>query len=132
MVYLDELPQIKDGCQVAMVPLNYPNPNWLPGITLLIVGKRHHMRFFPIKDPHWIAPPPTYKDSKMIPPVDPATKNLKAGLVIDHSVVDSNRFSFYLQSHDSPLGTAHTGHYVVLENSSGYTPQELQELVSVH
>lgn len=92
--------------------------------TLVVVGKLHQTRFFPIsaKDDH---------------PVDPRTvlkaddKNFQAGLVIDHTVVFPHQFSFYLQRHDSPLGTAKSRHYAVIENKSGYDADEPQKVVRI-
>ncbi|KAF4634153.1 hypothetical protein G7Y89_g3969 [Cudoniella acicularis] len=73
--------------------------------TLLVVGKRHHARFYPN---------PNDKKS-----------NLKAGACVDEEVIAPNQFAFYLQSHDSPLGTARTGHYVVVVDDCEYGAQEL-------
>lgn len=81
-----------------------------PRITLVIVGKRHHARFYSTK------------------PGDP--QNVRSGLVVDSTVVYPKQFNFYLQAHDSPIGTARNAHYVVLENESGYNADELQEIVS--
>src|SRR3954451_21481923 len=67
MVIADEIPRIKAGCISAGKKLKLGD-NWTPHLTLLIVGKRHHTRFFPIKDDR-----NGVKD----------TKNLQAGLVID-------------------------------------------------
>ncbi|CAG8961370.1 hypothetical protein HYFRA_00013831 [Hymenoscyphus fraxineus] len=105
MVFAEELPQIQLGAQRAV-----GNQQSRPKITLLVVGKRHHTRFFPYD---------RYKE-----------ENLTAGLVIDHTVVNPQHFNFYLQSHNSPLGTARSAHYVVIENESGYTPHELQEVTN--
>lgn len=119
MVKDEELIQIrkavanaKAGAQVDNVPkkvLDFASA-WDPKITLIVVGKRHHARFFP----------------------NPAgEKNLNAGSCIDDKVTAPNQFNFYLQSHESPIGTARTGHYVVIVNECGYTPKELQETVGL-
>ncbi|KAF7881056.1 uncharacterized protein EAF02_006947 [Botrytis sinoallii] len=83
--------------------------NWCPKITLLVVGKRHHTCFFP-------------KLAKN----DKYNNNLSSGLVIDSGVVTPNHFSFYLQSHDSALGTARSAHYIVIINESDYTPSRFK------
>ena len=120
MVYLEELPLIRDGCRAALthpkvrLPLNTP----LPKITLLVVGKRHHTRFPLSKN----LPNNAIGDKKL-------DRSLQAGLLIDHTVVNAHQFSFYLQSHDSPQGTARPGHYVVIINESEYGVKELQEIV---
>ncbi|TVY81280.1 putative protein tag-76 [Lachnellula suecica] len=109
MVYLDELPKVKAGC--LAIGEKRQIPGYDPKITMLVVGKRHHTRFYP-------------KDS----PKDKVGKNLNPGLVIDHTIVTPQYDNFYLQSHDSPEGTARSGHYVVISNDSGYTPEKLQEV----
>ena len=103
MVNEEELPQIiaaYDDCGIE--------EHCRPHITLLVVVKRHHTRFY-------------QQDSN---------KNFKAGLCVDSAVVAPNLFNFYLQSHDSPQGTARNGHYVVIHNGSGYSARHLQEIVS--
>lgn len=106
MVYEDELPLIRDAFEkLAGAP-----KDWKPKITLLVVGKRHHAKFF-------------RSDAT-------SDLNLPAGSVIDKEVIHPRHTEFYLQSHDSPLGTAKTAHYVVIVNESGYTPNQLQDIVS--
>ena len=108
MVRLAELPQIRE----AIESVKRSNPEWtrLCSITLVVVGKRHHARFYPKM--------PTNKSG-----------NLEPGTIVDTVIVAPSQFSFYLQSHDSPLGTARSAHYVVLENESGYTGHDLQRVV---
>ncbi|KUJ21351.1 Piwi-domain-containing protein [Mollisia scopiformis] len=103
MVRDEELPQIQEACrkiQAGRTPRSIQ-------ITLLVVGKRHHTRFFP-------------KGRE-------SPENLKAGLCVETEVMPLHQFSFYLQSHQSALGTARSGHYVVIENESRYTATLLQE-----
>ncbi|TVY15724.1 Protein argonaute 1A [Lachnellula arida] len=100
-----ELPQIQRACRQAM-----QENETMPRITLVIVGKRHHSRFY-----GWN-------------PRD--TANLNAGLVVDRDVIAPKQFNFYLQSHGSPLGTARSAHYVVLENGIGYNANQLQQLTN--
>jgi hypothetical protein len=85
-----------------------------PKITMLVVGKRHHTRFY----------------LKIDLPAGAKNTNLNAGLIIDHTVVNPQYDNFYLQSHDSPEGTARSGDYVVIVNESGYTPELLHNTVS--
>jgi hypothetical protein len=102
MVKDEELPQIEAACTEFGKSDN--KPSWEPLITLIVAGKRHHARFYP----------------------DPAGKdNLRAASCMDSMVVAPDQFNFYLQSDDSPLGTARTGHYVVITNGSGYNAKEL-------
>jgi eukaryotic translation initiation factor 2C len=79
-------------------------------LTFLVVGKRHHARFYP-------------KDAKTGYP------NFGPGLIVASHVVAPKQFNFYLQSHDSALGTARSGHYVVFKNDTNYAADKLQEVV---
>src|SRR5450756_2978996 len=53
-------------------------------------------------------------------------------MVVASDVVAPEQFNFYLQSHDSALGTARSGHYVVFRNESKYAANKLHEVVSPH
>ncbi|KAJ7127311.1 argonaute-like protein [Mycena crocata] len=64
----EELPQIKNACQLL---------NIKPKITLVVVGKRHHIRF---------------SDEK-------TAGNCTSGTVVDRDIVHPFEFDFYLQSH---------------------------------
>ncbi|KAE8443761.1 hypothetical protein EG329_001355 [Mollisiaceae sp. DMI_Dod_QoI] len=92
MVYDEELSQIERGAEAAGKKRGI---TVRPAVTLIVVGKRHHTRFFP-----------TYRPGNK----PEAGKN------------------FYLQSHDSPIGTARSGHYVVIKNGSNYSLEQLQEI----
>lgn len=109
MVKLEELPQVREAYNAAVdyLKIAITDRKPPPKVTILVVGKRHHARFYPT-------------DNK---------KQVEAGLVVDTDVVNPNYSNFYLQSHDSPKGTARSAHYVVIENESGYNLKELEELV---
>ena len=77
-----------------------------PRITLIIVAKRHHTRFYPTGD--------SLADSM---------KNAKCGTVVDRGITNARTWDFFLQSHSvvsagnrKPFGTARPGHYVVLRD----------------
>ncbi|KUJ21325.1 stem cell self-renewal protein Piwi, partial [Mollisia scopiformis] len=109
MVKTDELPEIKAA--IERVRQTAPGRNYMPKITLVVVGKRHHSRFYPANKP---------EDSR----------SLCAGHVMDTNVVIPHAFNFYLQSHDSALGTAKPAHYVVIVDESGYGGGKLQEVTN--
>ncbi|KAF7911733.1 uncharacterized protein EAE98_011848 [Botrytis deweyae] len=110
MVLREELPQVRVACMRMATKYDGNSPL----ITLLVVGKRHHARFFP-----------------EIPLNAPANgRNLIAGTVVDRNVNDPNRTNFYLQSHDSALGTARTGHYVVIVDESAYGLDRLERVTN--
>lgn len=94
-------------------------------VTLLVVTKRHHTRFFPLKDVTDIKSRNERKGPKKTP-----DKNLRSGLVVDDKVVDRNNFSFYFQSHHSELGTAKNAHYFVIPNEMNISASELWTFVS--
>jgi len=70
----------------------------LPKLTFIVVGKRHHLKFFVQS-----------RDSVDQPP---------QGLVIDTEVVSPLYPNFYLQSHAGMLGTRKSSHYTVLHNEN--------------
>jgi eukaryotic translation initiation factor 2C len=74
-----------------------------PKITVIIVGKRHHVRFFPS------------------PNVADRSGNCPAGTVVDRDVVHPTEFDFYLQSHGGLLGTSRPAHYSVLHDENGFS-----------
>jgi len=82
-----------------------------PTITFVIVGKRHHTRFFPTAGS---------RPSK--------SGNCPPGLVIDTEIISPNMFDFFLQSHAGLLGTSRPSHYVVLKDENKFTPDSLQAL----
>ncbi|KAI0399976.1 ribonuclease H-like domain-containing protein [Xylaria palmicola] len=91
----EELPQLRAACKL------YPNAdraNGLPRITIVIVGKRHHTRFF------------TTKGSEC----HESSGNPKAGTVVDRGVTEARTWDFFLQSHAAIKGTARPAHYVVI------------------
>ena len=69
-----------------------------PRFTIIIVGKRHHTRFF-------VPAGSTAADG---------SDNPKCGLVVDRGVTEARNWDFFLQSHASPIGTARPSHYYVL------------------
>ncbi|KAH9910664.1 argonaute-like protein [Epithele typhae] len=99
-----ELPQLKRACERAHVN---------PKITLIIVAKGHHVRFFPRSDAgrHEMD----------------GSGNCPAGLVVDNDITHPLEFDFYLQSHRG-YGTSRSAHYSVLYDENGFTPDSIQSL----
>ncbi|KAI0677581.1 argonaute-like protein [Trametes maxima] len=85
--------------------------NIKPKITVVVVGKRHHVRFFPTNS----------NDADR-------SGNCPAGTVVDNHIVHPTEFDFYLQSHSGLLGTSRPAHYNVLLDENGFTPDSLQAL----
>ncbi|KAG1821113.1 Piwi domain-containing protein, partial [Suillus subaureus] len=71
-----------------------------PLITYLIVGKRHHVRFFPTNS----------QDG------DRKSGNVQAGFVASEGIANPIAKDFYLLSHGGILGTSRPAHYIVLKD----------------
>ncbi|KAI0832378.1 argonaute-like protein [Trametes gibbosa] len=97
-----ELPQLRAACTNAGIQAK---------ITVIVVGKRHHVRFFPQK-----------------PGDADRSGNCPAGTVVDKDIGHPLEFDFYLQSHSGLLGTSRPAHYSVLYDENGFTPDSLQAL----
>jgi eukaryotic translation initiation factor 2C len=90
-----------------------------PKITIVIVGKRHHTRFYPTK----------------IEDADgggrqASTGNCKPGTVVDRGVTSEALFDFFLLAHQGLKGTSKPAHYVVLKDENNFGADQLQTLVS--
>lgn len=70
-----------------------------PEITFIVVGKRHHVRFFP----------KSRNDGDK-------SGNCPAGFVADEGVGNPAVRDFYLQSHGGLLGTSRPSHYITLRD----------------
>ncbi|KAJ7283579.1 argonaute-like protein [Mycena rebaudengoi] len=97
-----ELPLIKKACQELGID---------PKVTILVVGKRHHVRFFPQSE----------RDADR-------SGNCRAGTVVDREVAHPTEFDFYLQSHGGLLGTSRPAHYSVLYDENNFSADALQSL----
>jgi len=100
----EELPRLKRACAKAGL-----NP--LPPVTVVVVGKRHHVRLFP-----------TSKQD------EDRSGNCPSGTVVDVDITHPTEFDFYLQSHAGLLGTSRPAHYSVLYDENRFTPDSLQQL----
>ncbi|KAH9077150.1 argonaute-like protein [Lactarius deliciosus] len=101
-VIQDELPLIRSACKKL---------GFNPTITLIIVSKRHHVRFFP-----------RFKSES------DRSGNCFAGTVVDSDIVNPVGYDFYLQSHGGLLGTSRPAHYNVLLDENRFTADSLQSI----
>lgn len=85
-----------------------------PKISIIVVGKRHHTRFYPTN----------MKDT------DERTGNPKPGTVVDRGVTGEKLFDFFLLAHQGLQGTSKPAHYVVLKDENKLRADQLQILVS--
>lgn len=74
-----------------------------PKITMIVVGKRHHVRFFP----------QNRGDADR-------SGNCPAGTVVDREVAHPTELDYYLQSHGGLLGTSRPAHYNVLLDENDF------------
>jgi eukaryotic translation initiation factor 2C len=83
-----------------------------PPVTVCIVQKRHHVRFFP-------GMPGQNQDK---------SGNCEPGTIIDSCVTHPKNFDFYLQSHAGIQGTSRPTHYTVIHDENGYNSDAFQQL----
>jgi len=100
----EEVPKIKAACKAVGM-------QEMPKLTVVVVGKRHHVRFFPTNE---------HNADK--------SGNCRAGTVVDTDISHPIEFDFYLQSHSGLLGTSRPAHYSVLLDENGFTSDALQQL----
>lgn len=92
LVLQHEVPLLRQACREK-----YPANARQPRLSVIIVGKRHHTRFYP-------------RDAKDMD----RSGNCKAGTVVDRGVTEEGYWDFFLQSHAAIQGTARPAHYVVV------------------
>ena len=90
-----ELPLLRQAC-VEIYPAA-DQKKGIPWFTLIICGKRHHIRFYPSN---------SQEADK--------SSNARSGTVVDRGVTDPHLWDFYLQPHTALQGTARSCHYVVI------------------
>lgn len=126
-----EFDQIRRGFELAASAIEPKDTkinlrNQKVKITLLVVGKRHHTRFYPREEND----DRRNDDRRNNDRRNDDRKNNPAGLVVNSVITDPNQFSFYLQSHHSPIGTARSAHYFVIRNEMSLTASDLYKFVS--
>lgn len=106
-VLREELP-----CFYAAFEKLYPAKTKKPKISIIIVGKRHHTRFYPVK-----------------PEDGDRGGNPKNGTVVDRGI--TKHWEFFLQAHTGLQGTARPAHYVVVRDEIGLGEDGLEQLVRI-
>ncbi|KAF3006848.1 hypothetical protein E8E13_010766 [Curvularia kusanoi] len=83
-----------------------------PKISIIIVGKRHHTRFYPTR----------------LEDTDGKTGNPMPGTVVDRGVTGEKLFDFFLLAHQGLQGTSKPAHYVVIKDDIKLGADQLQSL----
>ncbi|KAI9684608.1 MAG: hypothetical protein M1822_005696 [Bathelium mastoideum] len=92
----DELGGMRQACK-EFYPADYQKRD-LPRFSVIVVGKRHHTRFYATDD----------RNSQGKP------KNTQPGTVVDRGVTEAHNWDFFLQPHAAIQGTARPAHYYVI------------------
>ncbi|KAE8153717.1 ribonuclease H-like domain-containing protein [Aspergillus avenaceus] len=90
-----ELPALRTACR-ELYPAHLTKQGY-PRMTIVVVGKRHHHRFYPTKA----------EDA------DRST-NPQNGTVVDRGVTEARNWDFFLQAHTALQGTARPAHYYIV------------------
>uniref|UniRef100_A0A8C5C217 Argonaute RISC component 4 n=1 Tax=Gadus morhua TaxID=8049 RepID=A0A8C5C217_GADMO len=86
--------------------------DYRPGITYIVVQKRHHTRLFCSDKSERVG----------------KSGNVPAGTTVDSTITHPSEFDFYLCSHAGIQGTSRPSHYHVLWDDNCFTADELQLL----
>ena len=109
-VLQEEGPQI-DAAVNTIYP---PNAAAKPKIAIVVVGKRHHTRFYPTKAAE------AHKSG-----------NPRNGTVVDRGITSESGWDFFLQAHSGLQGTARPAHYSVIRDEVGCGADGVEGLVSL-
>jgi len=90
-----EVPLLRKACEGIYPPSD--QKKGLPRFTVVVVGKRHHTRFYPTRE----------ADADR-------SANPRPGTVVDRGVTEARSWDFFLQSHAALQGTARPAHYFVV------------------
>ncbi|KAI5983814.1 Piwi domain-containing protein [Pisolithus albus] len=94
-----EIQAIKDAIDALWKERGVTRPK--PHLTYIVVGKKHHVRFFPKSQNE-----------------GDKSGNCPAGFVADKGIGNPMAQDFYLQSHGGLLGTSRPSHYIILEDEN--------------
>ncbi|XP_052762994.1 protein argonaute-2-like isoform X3 [Mya arenaria] len=100
-----ELRAIREACMKL-------EADYQPGITFIVVQKRHHTRLFCADRKDQIG----------------RSGNIPAGTTVDVGITHPTEFDFYLCSHAGIQGTSRPSHYHVLWDDNRFSADELQML----
>lgn len=90
-----ELPEIRSACKELYSASM--TKQGIPRVTIVIVGKRHHTRFYPTKAEQ-----------------ADRSSNPQNGTVVDRGVTEARNWDFFMQAHTAIQGTARPAHYYIV------------------
>ncbi|CAI9268399.1 unnamed protein product [Lactuca saligna] len=108
-VLMSEMDKIRKACMSL-------EEGYMPPVTFIVVQKRHHTRFFPMKHGDKAS---TDRSGNILP-----------GTVVDTKICHPTEVDFYLCSHAGIQGTSRPTHYHVLYDENKFTPDGLQNLTN--
>lgn len=112
---------MKKKCEHIYAQVGTPKPK----ITIVIVAKRHHTRFYPT-DPKSV-------DKGHFASKEDKNQNIPLGnplngTLVDRGITMQKGWDFYLQSHAALKGTAKPTHYVVIHDEIGLGEGRLETI----
>jgi hypothetical protein len=113
LVLNQELPHFED----AFKDLYGAKANW-PKMAVIVVGKRHHTRFYATNE----------QDADYNSKMGRGSLNTKPGTVVDRGITGTTYHEFFLQAHQGLQGTARPGHYVVIKDDIGFDANSLEQV----
>lgn len=113
LVLNQELPHF----EAAFNDLYGKKANW-PKMAVIVVGKRHHTRFYATSE----------EDTDYNPQRQRGSMNTKPGTVVDRGITGTTYHEFYMQAHQGLQGTARPGHYIVIKDDIGFNANSLEQV----
>lgn len=109
--------QVELPCLVKAFDKLYGAKAKHPKIAIIIVGKRHHTRFYPTK----------VEDADYNPQREKGSWNPLPGTVVDRGITNKILREFYLQAHQGLQGTARPAHYVVIKDDISFEADQMEQ-----
>lgn len=88
-----------------------------PKVAIIIVGKRHHTRFYPTRQ----------EDADYNPQRQKGSWNPQPGTIVDRGITNKILREFYLQAHQGLQGTARPAHYVVIKDDISFEADQMEQ-----
>ncbi|KAF2860662.1 Piwi-domain-containing protein [Piedraia hortae CBS 480.64] len=112
LVLSEELPCFEEAFSKA-----YGDKEEWPKMSIIVVGKRHHTRFYPTK-----------REEADVNKIGKGSWNPLPGTIVDRHVGGRILREFWLQAHSGLQGTARPAHYVVIKDDILFEADELERL----